>query len=152
MTVEGISHITLIVRDLDRTGRLLSTVLGAAQVYDSGEAAFSLSRERFFLLGGTWIALMEGTPNLAHTYDHIAFKIPESELDEYRHRIEHAGLKIRQARPRIQGEGESLYFYDFDGHLFELHTGTLEDRLRAYGRPGAEPAPLTPTETPPAAL
>ncbi|MDP3309636.1 MAG: FosX/FosE/FosI family fosfomycin resistance thiol transferase, partial [Polaromonas sp.] len=24
------------------------------------------------------------------------------------------------------------YFYDFDNHLFELHTGTLDERLRQY--------------------
>jgi len=32
----------------------------------------------------------------------------------------------------VDGEGESLYFYDFDNHLFELHTGTLEERLARY--------------------
>ena len=29
-------------------------------------------------------------------------------------------------------EGRSLYFYHFDNHLFELHTGTLDERLRSY--------------------
>jgi fosfomycin resistance protein FosX len=24
------------------------------------------------------------------------------------------------------------YFYDYDNHLFELHTGTLEERLARY--------------------
>jgi len=36
-------------------------------------------------------------------------------------------------RPRAEGEGQSIYFYDYDGHLFELHTGTLTDRLVRYG-------------------
>ncbi|MFZ5563799.1 MAG: hypothetical protein ACOZBW_07070 [Thermodesulfobacteriota bacterium] len=31
-----------------------------------------------------------------------------------------------------QGEGDSLYFYDFDNQLIELHTGTLNERLNAY--------------------
>jgi hypothetical protein len=39
---------------------------------------------------------------------------------------------IQSSRPRVEGEGESLYFYDFDNHLFELHTGTLEQRLQRY--------------------
>lgn len=135
MTVEGLSHITLIVRDLERASNLLSSILGAEQVYDSGGATFSLSRERFFILGGTWIAIMEGDPPPERTYGHIAFKIPDSELEQYRHRLESAGIEIREGRPRVSGEGRSLYFYDFDGHLFELHTGTLGERLKAYGRP-----------------
>lgn len=31
-------------------------------------------------------------------------------------------------------EGQSLYLYDFDNHLFELHTGTLEQRLALYAQ------------------
>ena len=29
-------------------------------------------------------------------------------------------------------EGQSLYFYDCDNHLFELHSGTLDESLAAY--------------------
>jgi catechol 2,3-dioxygenase-like lactoylglutathione lyase family enzyme len=132
MTIEGISHITLIVQNLERTSNLLSSVLGARQVYDSGEETFSVSKERFFLLGGIWIAIMEGNPLPDRTYNHIAFKIPEPEFENYRQHLIAAGVDFREGRPRIQGEGLSLYFHDYDNHLFELHTGTLEERLKAY--------------------
>lgn len=39
---------------------------------------------------------------------------------------------LKSPRPRVEGEGQSLYFYDFDNHLFELHTGTLAQRLVRY--------------------
>ncbi len=42
--VRGLSHITFIVRDLDRMERLLTTVLGARKVYDSGDETFSTAR------------------------------------------------------------------------------------------------------------
>lgn len=62
--IEGLSHITFIVRDLDRMEEILTTVLHAKKVYDSGNDTFSLSRERFFLVGEepamVWIAIMEG--------------------------------------------------------------------------------------------
>ena len=132
MTVEGISHITLIVQDLERTTALLSSVLGAKQVYDSGDGTFSLSKERFFLLGGVWIAIMEGDPLPIRTYNHIAFKIPESEFENLKQRLTATRINFREGRARIPGEGLSLYFYDYDNHLFELHTGTLEERLHAY--------------------
>jgi fosfomycin resistance protein FosX len=134
MTIEGISHITLIVQNLERTANLLSFVLGAKEVYDSGEKTFSLSKERFFILGGTWIAIMEGTSLAERTYKHIAFKISESQYEDHRQRLERAEVEFREGRPRVPGEGKSLYFYDDDNHLFELHTGTLEDRLQTYER------------------
>jgi catechol 2,3-dioxygenase-like lactoylglutathione lyase family enzyme len=49
--VQGLSHITFIVRDLDRMERVLTQVLGARKVYDSGNATFSLFKERFFQIG-----------------------------------------------------------------------------------------------------
>ncbi|SEQ75047.1 hypothetical protein SAMN05216362_12529 [Piscibacillus halophilus] len=41
-------------------------------------------------------------------------------------------LDMKPPRPRISGEGYSIYFYDYDHNLFELHTGTLEERLSTY--------------------
>lgn len=136
----GISHITLIVSNLDRTQEILEKVLRARCVYDSGDETFSLSRERFFLVGDLWIATMEGPPLDNRTYNHIAFKITEDEFEDCRSRIEELGLDLRPPRPRLEGEGRSLYFYGPDNHLFELHTGTLDQRLQRYakGRTAAE--------------
>jgi fosfomycin resistance protein FosX len=130
--ISGLSHITFIVRDLDRMEVLLTSVLGARKVYDSGDMTFSLSKERFFVVGGLWLAIMEGDPQPSRTYNHIAFKIEDADYDELLNRIRSLGLEVRQSRPRIEGEGRSIYFYDHDDHLFELHTGTLDERLRRY--------------------
>lgn len=56
MGIRGISHLSFIVRDLERTARLFVEGLGATEVYDSAGQNFSLSREKFFLLGGVWLA------------------------------------------------------------------------------------------------
>jgi fosfomycin resistance protein FosX len=132
--IEGLSHITFIVRDLDRMERLLTMVLHARKVYDSGSKTFSLSKERFFLVGGLWIAVMEGEPLPIRTYNHIAFKIDDADYDSYLARIRSLGLELREGRSRVEGEGRSIYFYDHDNHMFELHTGTLEQRLARYSR------------------
>jgi fosfomycin resistance protein FosX len=136
--VEGLSHITLITRDLDRMSAIVEGALGGREIYSSGSDTFSISREKFFDVGGLWIAVMEGESLPTRTYNHIAFKIPASAIDEYRIRIEGLGLEIRESRPRVDGEGHSLYFYDDDNHLFELHTGTLDERLERY-RQGRNP-------------
>lgn len=134
MTIEGISHITLIVQDLEGTTRLLTNALDAREVYSSGNETFSVSKEKFFLIGGVWIAIMEGEPLTERTYNHIAFKVPEGDLEQYARRLEAAGVEVTRGRSRVAGEGESIYFYDYDNHLFELHTGTLEQRLHTYRR------------------
>ena len=130
--IEGLSHMTFIVRDLDRMEALLTTVLNARKVYDSGSQTFSLAKERFFLLGKLWIATMEGEPLPGRSYNHIAFKIDDADYEACLARVKSLGLDLREGRPRVAGEGRSIYFYDHDNHLFELHTGTLEQRLARY--------------------
>jgi len=130
MRITGISHLTFVVCDLDRSARLLIDGLGAREVYDSGDHPHSLSREKFFVLGGVWIALMAGESLPERSYRHVAFAVDAGELTGYEARLEALGVEIRPARTRI--EGESLYFNDFDNHLFELHAGTLDTRLTAY--------------------
>ena len=132
MSIQGISHITFIVRDLERMSRFLCEGLGAQEVYDSGPKAFSSSHEKFFVLAGTWIAAMEGEPSTERTYRHLAFKVLPGDLPKFETKLRELGVEIKAPRSRVDGEGESLYFYDFDNHLFELHTGTLEQRLERY--------------------
>ena len=132
MQIEGLSHITFVVRDLERMTQLLCDGLGAQQVYDSAAKNFSLSHERFFLLGGVWLAAMQGEPLPERSYRHVAFKVREEDLPGFETRLRALGVDIRPPRPRVAGEGQSLYFHDFDNHLFELHTGTLQTRLQRY--------------------
>ena len=134
--VQGLSHVTFIVRDLDRIEEILTTVFAARKIYDSGVETFSLSKERFFLIGDggepVWIATMEGEPLPTRTYNHVAFKIADREYEDYLLRIRALGLEVREGRSRVPGEGQSIYFYDHDNHMFELHTGTLDERLKRY--------------------
>ncbi len=85
------------------------------------------------MLGGVWLAAMEGEP-VQRSYRHVAFQVSEAELPAYEARLRSLGVEIHPPRPRVEGEGLSLYFYDFDDNLFELHTGTLEQRLATYAR------------------
>lgn len=137
----GLSHVTFIVRDLDRMESILTGVLGAGRVYDSGDETFSLSPERFYLVGegatATWIAVMLGDVDLPQSYNHVAFQVDRRDLPALRERLTGLGLRIREGRNRVEGEGDSLYFWDDDNHLFELHSGSLRERLTRYERPPA---------------
>jgi len=83
-------------------------------------------------VGGVWVATMEGEPLPVRTYNHVAFKMGLDEYDDRLARIRSLGLTVREGRARVEGEGHSIYFYDHDNHMFELHSGTLQDRLRRY--------------------
>ncbi len=133
--IKGISHLTFIVHDLDKATLFFEKIFSAEVVYDSGAELYSVSKERYFRIGELWIAAMEGEALREKTYNHIAFQIAECDFEEYEKRIKDLGLELREPRGRIEGEGRSLYFYDFDNHLFELHTGTLGERLTAYNSP-----------------
>jgi catechol 2,3-dioxygenase-like lactoylglutathione lyase family enzyme len=137
--IQGLSHMTFIVTDLDKMEHILTNILDAKKVYDSGDTTFSLSKERFFLIGDLWIAIMHGEALPTQTYNHIAFKIDDGDYDTYLARIKAAGLELREGRSRVEGEGQSIYFYDHDNHMFELHTGTLNQRLERYNQ--SKPSP-----------
>lgn len=130
--IKGISHLTFIVKDIEKATLFFTKIFQAKVLYDSGERTFSLAKERFFEIGGLWVAVMRGHPQREKTYEHVAFAVHGCDLAPYKRRIEALGLEMRPPRARIPGEGHSLYFYDYDNHLFELHTGELGQRLEAY--------------------
>jgi catechol 2,3-dioxygenase-like lactoylglutathione lyase family enzyme len=130
--ISGLSHLTFIVQDLEKMTKVIVEVLGGREIYASGARQYSLAPEKFFMVGDVWVAIMEGESLPTTTYNHAAFRTDEAGLERAKRAIKSLGLDLRQPRPRIEGEALSLYFYDFDNHLFELHTGNLDERLAAY--------------------
>ena len=130
--ISGLSHITFITRHLDKMSRIIIDVLGGKEIYDSAAKNFSISHEKFFMVGDLWVVAMEGERLPSRSYNHIAFKTDEAALEKAKRAIEKLGLEVKPSRPRVEGEGHSLYFYTYDNHLIELHTGTLQERLKRY--------------------
>ncbi|MDR3682068.1 MAG: FosX/FosE/FosI family fosfomycin resistance hydrolase [Flavipsychrobacter sp.] len=130
--IESVSHITFVVKNLDKTTALFKEVFDAKEVYYSDENIHSLFKERFYIIGNQWIAVMEDTNIINRTYHHVAFKILDSDVDIYLTKIKALNLELKPSRKRVFGEGFSIYFYDYDNNSFELHTETLEKRLDSY--------------------
>ena len=72
--ISGISHITFIVADLIKASNFFVDIFDAKEIYSSGDNTFSLSKEKFFLLGDIWICIMEGNPLPEQSYNHIALR------------------------------------------------------------------------------
>lgn len=73
--IEGISHVTFVVKNLDKTTELFKEIFDAKEVYYSGNKKHSLFKERFFIIGNQWIAVMEDDNIINRTYHHLAFKV-----------------------------------------------------------------------------
>ena len=97
MTIGGLSHLTFIVSDLARSTRLWLEGLGATEVYHSGADTYSLSAEKFFVLGGVWVATMQGEAG-ERWYRHVAFQADAAEIPGYDQKLRASGVEIRPAR------------------------------------------------------
>ena len=109
--IKGISHVTFIVKDLKKASIFFNQIFNAKEVYSNGDKTFSISKEKFFLIGDIWIAIMEGDTNKERTYNHLAFDVSNKEFPIYVERIKKSGVEIRESRSRIPEEGNSCKIY-----------------------------------------
>lgn len=130
--ITGLNHITLAVRELERSFRFYKEVLGFRPLARWPVGAY-------FAAGELWLALVvdartreEALPE----YTHVAFSVAEGDFAGAVERVLRAGAKVWKENA---SEGPSLYFLDPDGHKLELHVGSLASRLaecRANPWPG----------------
>ncbi|WP_123040129.1 metallothiol transferase FosB [Cohnella candidum] len=128
MQVQGLNHFCFSVADLDRSIAFYREAFGAKLLVKGRKLAY-------FDLNGLWIALNQEDIDRSRTngsYTHIAFTVSEEDFDSLRDRLEKAGAENLPGRARDERDKRSVYFRDPDGHLFEFHTGSLQDRLDYY--------------------
>ena len=122
--VEGINHVTLAVRDLERSFTFYTEVLGL-------RAAARWDRGAYLRAGNNWLALILD-PNVRKgplpEYTHLAFSVSDSSFEEMGERVAEAGAEIWQDNPT---PGQSLYFLGPDGHKLEIHASDLSHRIEA---------------------
>ena len=124
MTIVGINHITLSIKDVAESFAFYTQVLGFRSVARWPKGAYLLA-------GDLWVALVLDERVRAAAlpeYTHIAFTVAQADFAALSERIVDAGAPIWQPN---RTEGDSLYFLDPNGHKLEIHASNLEARLRA---------------------
>lgn len=129
MFVKGLNHFLFSVSDLDKSVDFYQEVFDAKLLVKGRSTAY-------FDLNGMWLALnleKEIPRNeISQSYTHVAFTIEDKEFNSVLRKLENLGVNILSGRPRNEKDKKSIYFTDPDGHKFEFHTGTLQDRLTYY--------------------
>lgn len=116
--ITGLNHITLAVKDIEKSFAFYRERLGFKPLVKWDKGAY-------FLVGDFWFCLNvdeKREPSPCGT--HYAFTVSSEDFKLLRKRL----IDVDVYKENIS-EGDSLYFLDPDGHKLEIHVGDYQSRV-----------------------
>lgn len=129
MKVLGFSHLTLNVSNLERSLDFYCNSLNMRLRHEG-------KTDAYLEWGTAWICLIQ-RDNLGSLeqgsvgLDHVAFYISEEDFQEAVEQIKKLNITIVRG-PVQRGRGWSINFLDPDGIELELHTSSLDERMKVW--------------------
>ncbi len=122
--ISGINHITIAVKDLEKSFTFYRDLLGFKPLLKHSKGAY-------FLAGDLWFCLdldLKTRTDALPEYTHFAFTVDKNSFSFLSEQLKQAEVKIWKENI---SEGDSLYFLDPDGHKLEIHVGDWKSRIQS---------------------
>lgn len=126
--ITSLNHITLAVKDIERSFAFYRHVLGFTPLCKwEGSAYFLVGDPNHF--SALWFCLdRDRDREKTQCSTHYAFSVSLEDFKTLSEQIINSGAEIFKVNT---SSGASLYFLDPDGHKLEIHTGDWQTRMMA---------------------
>ena len=116
----GVLHFTIPVKDLDRSEKFYTAIMGLTKVRRNSHMVFMRDGSDYFVLTHSENPI---DPNKGDKHDiHSAFKVTATEYNRAKDFLASKGIAIFKEEDRHHGtfRGKSAYFHDPDRNVIEL--------------------------------
>jgi catechol 2,3-dioxygenase-like lactoylglutathione lyase family enzyme len=121
LKVEGVLHFTIPVKDLDRSEKFYTEILGLKKMRRNNHMVFMRTESNNYLV----LTYSENPidPNRGNAHDiHSAFRVTAEEYDRAKAFLAAKGIALIKEEDRRSGtfQGRSAYFHDPDRNVIEI--------------------------------
>jgi catechol 2,3-dioxygenase-like lactoylglutathione lyase family enzyme len=120
LKTQGVVHFTIPVKDLDRSERFYTQIMGMRRLRRNNHMVFMRAGEDCFVLTYSEMPI---EPNAGNAHDiHHAFRVTAQDYDAAKAFLGQNGIQIFKEEDRRSGtfQGRSAYFHDPDRNVLEI--------------------------------
>lgn len=126
--IKGIDHIAIVVKDMDRSIKFYSEILGLIILYD-GRKDGGDKKSFLGIKDKSFVAMTENLnknieQNTIESVSHFAFKVDD--LEKARKTLEDRGIQFIEEKANEKGKIVAYHFLDPDGFELEIYGEAME--------------------------